>query len=214
MTTGMIAGRRRVRSLMNLPSERRAWRRIVSKSVAPSSAASGERRPDRGLRLLEQLVGLGRVHPAAGDDLGPGDELAGGGVDGDDHDDQALLGEVAPVAQHAEADVADDAVDVLVARGHRPPLDLDAARLVGVVVDPSTSPSSHTSTCLGGTPTVSARRGVVHHVPVLAVHGHEPLGLHEVDAGTSALPATRAPRRARPRSRRGSPRRRRGAASR
>ena len=40
ITTGMMAGRRRVRSLMNLPSERRAWRRRVSKSMAPSSAAS------------------------------------------------------------------------------------------------------------------------------------------------------------------------------
>ncbi len=40
MTTGMIAGRRLVRSLMNLPRERRQWRRRVSKSVAPSSAAS------------------------------------------------------------------------------------------------------------------------------------------------------------------------------
>ena len=77
MTTGMTAGRRRVRSLMNLPSERRAWRRSVSKSVAPSSAASCERGAHRGLRLLEQLLGLGRVHPAAGDDLGAGDDLAG-----------------------------------------------------------------------------------------------------------------------------------------
>ncbi len=39
-------------------------------------------------------------------------------VDGDDDDDDAFLGEHAPVAQHALADVADDAVDVQVARGH------------------------------------------------------------------------------------------------
>ncbi len=40
ITTGMTAGRRLVRSLMNLPSDRRAWRRRVSKSMAPSSVAS------------------------------------------------------------------------------------------------------------------------------------------------------------------------------
>ena len=40
MTTGITAGRRFVRSLMNLPSDRRQWRRRVSKSVAPSSAAA------------------------------------------------------------------------------------------------------------------------------------------------------------------------------
>ena len=169
MTTGMIAGRRRVRSLMNLPSDRRAWRRMVSKSVAPSSAASCERRAHRGLGLVEQLVGLGRVDPAPGDDLGAGDELAGGGVDGDDHDDEALLGEVAPVAQHAEADVADDPVDVLVAGGHRAPLDLDG-RAPSASARASASPSSQTSTWSVGTPTASAEPRVVHHVPVLAVH--------------------------------------------
>ena len=50
-------------------------------------------------------------------------------VDGDDDDDHALLGEHPAVAQHALADVADDAVDVEVAGGHLPD-DADA-----VVVD-------------------------------------------------------------------------------
>jgi mRNA degradation ribonuclease J1/J2 len=39
MTTGITIGRRRVRSSMNLPSERRAWRRSVSRSNAPSAIA-------------------------------------------------------------------------------------------------------------------------------------------------------------------------------
>ena len=125
MTTGMIAGRRRVRSLMNRPSARRGVAADRLEVGGALVGRLGERRPHRGLGLLEQLVGLGRVDPAAGDDLGAGDDLAGGGVDGDDHDDDALLGEVAPVAQHAVADVADDAVDVQVAGGHRPPLDVD-----------------------------------------------------------------------------------------
>ena len=43
-------------------------------------------------------------------------------VDGDDHDDDALLGQHPPVAQHAVADVADDAVDVEVAGRHLPAL--------------------------------------------------------------------------------------------
>ena len=64
------------------------------------------------------------------------------GVDGDDHDDDALLGERAPVAQHAVADVADDAVDVHVAGGHRAPFDVERRRASSV----TTSPSSQTST--------------------------------------------------------------------
>src|SRR5205823_1085054 len=39
MTTGMTAGRRRVRSSMKRANDFRQWRRIVSKSVAPSPAA-------------------------------------------------------------------------------------------------------------------------------------------------------------------------------
>ena len=41
-------------------------------------------------------------------------------VDGDDDDDHALLGQHPAVAQHALADVADDAVDVEVAGRHPP----------------------------------------------------------------------------------------------
>ena len=48
------------------------------------------------------------------------------GVDRDDHDDDAFLGEGPPIAQHPVPDVADDAVDVHVAGRNRAPLDLDA----------------------------------------------------------------------------------------
>ena len=75
-----------------------------------------------------QVFGLGRVHPATRDDLGAGHDLAGRDVDRDDHHDDAFLREHAPVAEHAVADVADDAVDVHVAGGHRAPFDLGALR--------------------------------------------------------------------------------------
>ena len=78
MTTGMMAGRRRVRSLMNLPEGAAG---VAADGLEVGGALVGrlrERRPDGGLRLLEQLLGLGRVDPAAGDDLGAGDQLAGG----------------------------------------------------------------------------------------------------------------------------------------
>ena len=110
---------------MNRPS---AVPRVAAHRVEVGDALVGrllERREHRVLRLLEQLLGLGRVDPAAGDDLGAGDDLARLRVDGDDHHDHALLGEVLAVAQHAVADVADDPVDVQVARpappGARPP---------------------------------------------------------------------------------------------
>ncbi len=47
-------------------------------------------------------------------------------VDRDDDDDDAFLGEHPPVAQHAVADVADDAVDVHVAGRNRAAFDLGA----------------------------------------------------------------------------------------
>ena len=59
-------------------------------------------------------------------------------VDGDDHDHHALLGQHPAVAEHALADVADDAVDVEVAGGHLPG-DADAVvvehELVAVLAD-------------------------------------------------------------------------------
>ena len=115
MTTGITIGRRRVRSSMNRPRERRACRRIVSKSVRAFAGRRFERGLHGLLRVLEEVFGLGRVHPAARHDLGTGHDLAAARVDRDDDDDDAFLGEHAPVAQHAVADVADDAVDVHVA---------------------------------------------------------------------------------------------------
>src|SRR5206468_832950 len=46
------------------------------------------------------------------DDLRAGENLAGGGVDGDDHHDHPLLGQHLAIAQDAVADVAHDPVDV------------------------------------------------------------------------------------------------------
>ena len=102
----MIAGRRRVRALMNRPSARRAWRRSVSKSVAPSAAASAIDARTASLASSMQVGGLLFVDPTARDDLGAGDDLAGVGVDGHEHHDHALLGEVAAVAQHARGEMS------------------------------------------------------------------------------------------------------------
>src|SRR5207237_1083791 len=134
-----------------------------------------QRGEHRGLAVLEQLVGFGCVHPAARHDLGPGDHLARGGVDGHDHHDHALLGEAATVAQHAMADVADDPVDVEIARRHRPPVDVHTVRPeredVAVLADDD---------AVVGQPDLARQAGVVDHVPVLAVHGNEPFRLGQV----------------------------------
>ena len=55
--------------------------------------------------LLDELLVLARAE-AAGDDLDVADERAVGGVDAGDDDDEAVVGEVAPVAQDALGDVA------------------------------------------------------------------------------------------------------------
>ena len=70
--------------------------------------------------LVEQILGLGRVDPAPGDDLRAGEHPAGSDVDGGDDHDDALLGQHPPVPQHAPAHIADDAVDVEVAGRHPP----------------------------------------------------------------------------------------------
>ena len=181
MTTGMIAGRRLVRSLMNLPSERRAWRRRVSKSVAPSSAASCSEARTAAFASSSSSSASGAYTQPRVTISGPVTTSPVVGVDGDDHHDEPLLGEVAAVAQHAEADVADDAVDVLVAR--RAPRAARrrwrSCRRRRACV--STSPSSQTSTWSVRHADRLGQPRVVDHVAVLAVHRHEPLGLHEVE---------------------------------
>ena len=170
MTTGMTCGRRRVRSSMKRASDLRQWRRIVSKSVAPSPAAFAIESRTTCLASSMQILGLGRVHPAPGDDLRTGDDLAGGGVDGDDHDDDAFFREHPPVAQHAVADVADDAVDVHVAGGHRAAFDLGAVvgerHRVAVLADDDV---------VVGDADLAREPRVVHEMAVLAVHRNEPL---------------------------------------
>ena len=95
------------------------------------------------------------------------------GVDRDDHDDDAFFGERPPVAQHAVADVADDAVDVHVAGRHRAPLDLDA--VVAERDDVAVLADEHV---VGGDTRLAGELRVVHEVAVLAVHRDEPLRLH------------------------------------
>ncbi len=110
------------------------------------------------------------MDPAAGDDLGPHDDGAGLDVDAEEHDDHALVGEHPAVAQHAGADIADDAVDVEEAGGHlrvglRPLLSEHELVAVGAHDD-----------VVGGDAHLPAELGVGDHVAVLAVHRDEPLG--------------------------------------
>ena len=176
MTTGITIGRRRVRSSMNLPSERRACRRSVSRSSAPSAIAPSIAARHGLLRVFDEILRFGRVDPTAGDDLGAGHDLARLGVDGDDHDDDAFFGEHAAVAQHAVADVADDPVDVHVAGGHG----------VAFAVRAFGSERDHVAVFadehpIFGNADVAGQLRVMHEVAVLAVHGHEPLGFEQAE---------------------------------
>src|SRR5256714_1324687 len=121
--TVMPSGRTPLRPLVDEPAQ--GAPRVPADRLEVGGALIGrlrQRGEHRGLAVLEQLVGFGCVDPAARHDLGPGDHLARGGVDSHDHHDHTLLGEAATVAQHAVAHVADDAVDVEIARRHRPPV--------------------------------------------------------------------------------------------
>src|SRR6516225_7566586 len=104
MTTGTIMGRRRVRSLTKRPRAERARRRSVSKSPAPVSADSSK-------AVSTAWRASSSRAPAPGDDLRAGEHLPRFGVDGDDHDDHALLRQYPPVTENALAHVAHDPVD-------------------------------------------------------------------------------------------------------
>src|ERR1039458_7258369 len=71
------------------------------------------------LRLLEECGAVGVLAEAAGDQLGTGHDGAGGTLDGEVDDDQAVLGELAAVAENDVGGVLQtEAVDVDVAGGH------------------------------------------------------------------------------------------------
>ena len=91
----------------------------------------------------------------------------------DDDHHHALLGEHPAVAEHALADVADDAVDVEVAGRH---LAGDADALV--VDRELVAVGAHERALLGHAHRLG-QLGVRHEVAVLAVHRHEPLRLHD-----------------------------------
>ena len=77
MTTGTIIGRRLVWAATKRPAARRTWRW----SVLDVGGVVLERLLDgvahRLGALVEQVLGLGGVDPAPGDDLGAGDDGAG-----------------------------------------------------------------------------------------------------------------------------------------
>ena len=128
------------------------------------------------LGVLDEVFRFGGVHPTPRHDLGTGHDLAGLRVDGDDHDDHAFLGEHPAVLEHAVADVADDPVDVHVARGHGPAL---AERAFGRERDDVAVLADDDA--VGGHADVAGELRVVNQVPVLAVHGDEPLGLEQIE---------------------------------
>ena len=95
--------------------------------------------------------------------------MAGAGVDGDDDDDHAFLGQELAVPQHPGADVADDAVDVKVTGRH----------LAGEL-DPVGGDLHHVAVLgqehrLRGHPHLGRQATVVHEVAELPVHGDEGL---------------------------------------
>ena len=114
--TGTIIGRRRVRSPTNRPRARRGMTReslVIGRALGERRLESG---PHRGTRVPDQGLGLGSMDPAAGDDLGICNEIAGVKVHGANDDDHSLFSEHPPVSQNSVTDVADGAVDIEVSR--------------------------------------------------------------------------------------------------
>ena len=169
MTTGITCGRRRVRSSMNLASDLRGMAPHRVEVGRAFVGSVGDRSAYNLLRVFEQAFGFGCIHPAARDDLGTGHDLAGRSIDGDDDNYHAFFGEHAPVTQHAVTDVAHDSVDVHVAGGHRAPFDFRA----GVADRDRVAVFADQDVIVGHTGVVCEAR-VMHQMPVLAMHRHEP----------------------------------------
>src|SRR5450755_365270 len=98
-------------------------------------------------------------------------------VDRDDHHDHPLFGELLAVTQYPVADVADRTVDVDVPGGHLA-VTLDALgaqrdRIAVLAQQHVGRRDAH----------AQSEAGMVHQVPVLAVYGHETLGLGHLHEG-------------------------------
>ena len=115
-------------------------------------------------------------------DLRRANDLPGTTVDGDNSYDDALFGEHAPVTQHADADVTDDAVDEDVRRGTSP------AKSIPSSPSWTTSPSSQMRTS-------SARHS---HLDAQGASGAPACGTRRERARSFAAGRSRARWRARP----------------
>ena len=131
--------------------------------------------------LIEQVLGLGRVHPAAGDDLGTGDDLSGLHIDGDHHHDHTLLGEHPAVTDDSGADIADDPVDVDVT-GWDPFAEAETV----VVDDDDVAVLAEHDLVVGDThPPAECRVG--DQVAVFPMDRHVPLGFDDGEIGLDVV---------------------------
>src|SRR5690606_15930509 len=73
--------------------------------AVPAPARDGLGRPPA--HFFDQVLGLAHVDEAAGDDLGPRNDLGGAGPDADDGDQDPVLGQLLAVPQHDLAHIAD-----------------------------------------------------------------------------------------------------------
>src|SRR5690606_19592826 len=127
---------------------------------------------DLGQDGVEDRLVLGH---AARLDVGAGDDRAGGGVDGGEDGDEALLAEDAPVLELGLGDLSDTrAVDVDVAARHR----TDDARLAVDEVDDDAVLGEHDP--LGRYPGLHRVCAVGDEVTDLAVDRHDVAGLDDV----------------------------------
>jgi hypothetical protein len=167
----MTTGRRRVRSSMKRPSERRAApHRLGSRwRLRPRRRRATPDDPPR----VRAGPRLGCVDPAA-DDLGAGDELTGSGIDRDDDDDDT-----------SSANAPDAHTPCRCRRRSR----RRTCSRAGTARRSTSRPSGPRSIVAvlahedvgRATPASRGELRVVHEMPVLTVHRDEPLGLQQVE---------------------------------
>ena len=137
VTTGRIIGRRRVREYRN--RDRPSWMDDCHTRPFGVRPQLLDQREGVGPRLVEEVVGGAVLDEPPRDEVGPRDHGPCAPLDGQGHDDHAVLGEQPAIAEHHVAGLVDaEPVDVDVPRRHAlvaaadgVPVDLDD----GAVVD-------------------------------------------------------------------------------
>ncbi len=123
--------------------------------------------------LVQQVVGLWRIHPSARDDLGASQHFVRFFIDGDDDHHDAFFGQNPSVTEHALTDISDDSIDVKVRSRHT------SGEIESIVVQLKHITIAHHKHLLTGHTHGHAKFCIRNKMAVLTMNRHVPLWLDD-----------------------------------